>query len=135
MIRRPPRSTLFPYTTLFRSDEPDGFAVLTRDSPTSQARRGLTRVIDELADRVGDIFVSELKKAGFAPKVSPIYAHALVGMVTQVGQWWAHETRSFSVEQVARHVASLGWMGMRHLPKEPAPLLNKTRRRARHGGS
>src|SRR3712207_7765575 len=24
MIRRPPRSTLFPYTTLFRSDEDDG---------------------------------------------------------------------------------------------------------------
>src|SRR3712207_7320574 len=24
MIRRPPRSTLFPYTTLFRSDERDG---------------------------------------------------------------------------------------------------------------
>src|SRR2546422_3529366 len=24
MIRRPPRSTLFPYTTLFRSDELDG---------------------------------------------------------------------------------------------------------------
>src|SRR2546430_11986234 len=25
MIRRPPRSTLFPYTTLFRSDRPGGF--------------------------------------------------------------------------------------------------------------
>src|SRR2546430_4701413 len=25
MIRRPPRSTLFPYTTLFRSHEADGF--------------------------------------------------------------------------------------------------------------
>src|SRR5260370_13833119 len=24
MIRRPPRSTLFPYTTLFRSHQPDG---------------------------------------------------------------------------------------------------------------
>src|SRR2546430_14310959 len=24
MIRRPPRSTLFPYTTLFRSDRPEG---------------------------------------------------------------------------------------------------------------
>src|SRR2546422_4972222 len=24
MIRRPPRSTLFPYTTLFRSSDPDG---------------------------------------------------------------------------------------------------------------
>src|SRR3712207_7332664 len=27
MIRRPPRSTLFPYTTLFRSDEDDVVAV------------------------------------------------------------------------------------------------------------
>src|SRR2546422_2973829 len=28
MIRRPPRSTLFPYTTLFRSKEPANFKVL-----------------------------------------------------------------------------------------------------------
>src|SRR5256885_6505939 len=28
MIRRPPRSTLFPYTTLFRSPDPVGFLVL-----------------------------------------------------------------------------------------------------------
>src|SRR3989442_5134481 len=28
MIRRPPRSTLFPYTTLFRSDGFPGFAVI-----------------------------------------------------------------------------------------------------------
>src|SRR5256885_4258898 len=27
MIRRPPRSTLFPYTTLFRSDDADGAEV------------------------------------------------------------------------------------------------------------
>src|SRR5690349_23761799 len=33
MIRRPPRSTLFPYTTLFRSDEPD-------DSPAEPAFAG-----------------------------------------------------------------------------------------------
>src|SRR3989442_2622703 len=31
MIRRPPRSTLFPYTTLFRSDRPFGHARLGRD--------------------------------------------------------------------------------------------------------
>src|SRR5256885_11494874 len=30
MIRRPPRSTLFPYTTLFRSDD-DGLAQRTRE--------------------------------------------------------------------------------------------------------
>src|SRR2546430_11358578 len=28
MIRRPPRSTLFPYTTLFRSKKPDGLFVI-----------------------------------------------------------------------------------------------------------
>src|SRR5436305_4140689 len=36
MIRRPPRSTLFPYTTLFRSDVPDhlrGAAVRHRGGP------------------------------------------------------------------------------------------------------
>src|SRR5690554_7790851 len=30
MIRRPPRSTLFPYTTLFRSDQPDPGALVGR---------------------------------------------------------------------------------------------------------
>src|SRR2546430_10085602 len=32
MIRRPPRSTLFPYTTLFRSEERDAAAVLRRQA-------------------------------------------------------------------------------------------------------
>src|SRR2546427_4230593 len=31
MIRRPPRSTLFPYTTLFRSDRSRGGAAVVRD--------------------------------------------------------------------------------------------------------
>src|SRR3712207_8867002 len=31
MIRRPPRSTLFPYTTLFRSGHPAGVVRLDRD--------------------------------------------------------------------------------------------------------
>src|SRR5689334_24212421 len=31
MIRRPPRSPLFPYTTLFRSDRPRGFRVADLD--------------------------------------------------------------------------------------------------------
>ena len=101
-------------------EEPAGFAVLTRDSPTAAARRGLTRVIDDLAQRVSDVFRSEFERAGYPSKVAPIYANALVGMVTQVGHWWAAEGKSFSTENVARHVAALGWMGLRHLPKDPA---------------
>src|SRR3712207_8637549 len=39
MIRRPPRSTLFPYTTLFRSPEP------TRFRRESAVRRGLRLLV------------------------------------------------------------------------------------------
>ena len=35
MIRRPPRSTLFPYTTLFRSD--DNATIVVGSSPTGGA--------------------------------------------------------------------------------------------------
>src|SRR5258706_6295107 len=41
MIRRPPRSTLFPYTTLFRSTglEEDRYAVLPAEARTPQPHR------------------------------------------------------------------------------------------------
>lgn len=116
----------------YAKEEPAGFAVLTRDSPTSSARRGLTRVIDDLAQRVGDIFQAEFSRAGFNPNVAPVYANALVGMVTQVGVWWAAEGRPLSLEHVAKHVVALGWMGLRHLPSEPA--VQGPRPKGRHKG-
>src|SRR2546422_1933012 len=39
MIRRPPRSTLFPYTTLFRSPASRGRAVVSRGSQTVPGKR------------------------------------------------------------------------------------------------
>src|SRR5258708_27369677 len=39
MIRRPPRSTLFPYTTLFRSHSRDGVAALPSVAVSSSAGR------------------------------------------------------------------------------------------------
>ena len=71
------------------------------------------------AERVGDVFASAFKAAGYDPKTAPIYAHALVGMVTFVGRWWT-ETRKPSVEEVANHLSALAWMGLRHLPKRPS---------------
>jgi hypothetical protein len=67
---------------------------------------------------VGDVAGAAFKEAGYDPKAVPIYAHALVGMVTSIGQWWT-ETRKPSVEEVANHLAALAWMGLRHLPKNP----------------
>src|SRR2546430_8149285 len=60
MIRRPPRSTLFPYTTLFRS--------LCAEQPGQQHARGRTGDLgrvdpDELLARVGE----EVAREGAAP--------------------------------------------------------------------
>ncbi len=111
----------------YTQEQPAGFAVLTRESPSSQGRRGLTRVIDDLADAVDELFRKEFIRAGYDPSTSPIYAHALVGLVTQVGQWWAAEGRRFPVSQVAWHVSALGWRGLRFLPKPPKKPKPKTK--------
>src|SRR2546429_5817737 len=50
MIRRPPRSTLFPYTTLFRSPEPKA---LERQLLEHQGRAGVACVRQENALHLG----------------------------------------------------------------------------------
>src|SRR2546430_9683535 len=53
MIRRPPRSTLFPYTTLFRSSEGNGVTVstsqqwLTHRGTVGRAVVGKIKILDE----------------------------------------------------------------------------------------
>src|SRR5262249_24702395 len=74
----------------------------------------------ELADRIGDVFSEQFRRAGYAENAAPIYAHALVGMVAFVGQWWTEGRKPPPADVVASHVAALGWMGLRHLPKKPA---------------
>jgi AcrR family transcriptional regulator len=114
----------------YTQEEPAGFAVLARDAPTSLGRRGLTRVIDDLALRVSDVFRREFERAGYDPENAPIYAHALVGMVTQVGQWWATEGRRFPLEYLVSQVSALGWFGLRRLPKTRAPAAKRKKARA-----
>ena len=99
-------------------DQPDGFAVLSQDSPLSATRGRLSSLLNDLAERVGDLFASSFKEAGYDAKAAPIYAHALVGMVTFVGKWWT-DVRKPPVDEVAKHIGALAWMGLRHLPKRP----------------
>jgi AcrR family transcriptional regulator len=99
-------------------DQPDGFVVLSRDAPVALARGGMSSLLNDVADRVSDVFIATFKKAGYDAKAAPIYAQALVGMVTFVGQWWT-EVRKPPIEEVSRHLAALAWMGLRHLPKRP----------------
>src|SRR3712207_8425540 len=52
MIRRPPRSTLFPYTTLFRSDV--WMVVITSGD--------ITRIVEALTSQNSDVKVDEIIK-------------------------------------------------------------------------
>jgi len=103
---------------VYVKDHPDGFAVLSQDSPLTAARGTLSSLLNDLAERVGHVFAAAFKDAGYDAKAAPIYAHALVGMVTFVGKWWIDE-RKPAVEEVAKHIGALAWMGLRHLPKKP----------------
>lgn len=102
-------------------EHPEGFAVLSHDTPITASRGNLSSLLSDVAARVGRVFAVAFKEAGYDPKTAPIYAHALVGMVTFVGQWWT-EVRKPSVEKVASHIAGLAWMGLRHLPESPAAI-------------
>ncbi len=68
-------------------DHPEGFAVLTHDAPVTTAGGGMSSLLNDMAERVGHVFSASSKEAGYDPRTAPIYAHALVGMVTFVGQW------------------------------------------------
>jgi AcrR family transcriptional regulator len=106
-------------------ERPDGFAVLLRDAPPSKRGGEMPALMYDLADRVGGIFAEIFRTAGYDAKAAPIYAHALVGMVAFVGQWWTEASKAPPAEAVASHIAALAWMGLRHLPRKPAALRTK----------
>jgi AcrR family transcriptional regulator len=108
-------------------ERPDGFGVLLRDAAPSRRSGQMPALMYDLADRVGGVFAEQFRNAGYDAKAAPIYAHALVGMVAFVGQWWTESRKPPPAETVASHLAALGWMGLRHLPRRPT-LLTTSRR-------
>src|SRR5258708_19076592 len=70
MIRRPPRSTLFPYTTLFRSQSAGRW--------TRPARTGLSNALRALEEEFGTVIVRRGRSfAGFTPEGDQVLATAL----------------------------------------------------------
>ena len=109
-------------------DRPDGFGVLLRDAAPSRRSGQMPALMYDLADRVGGVFAEQFRNAGYDAKAAPIYAHALVGMVAFVGQWWTESRKPPPAEVVASHLSALAWMGLRHLPKRPTLLATTARR-------
>src|SRR5688572_31122821 len=74
MVRRPPRSTLFPYTTLFRSG-PFSFAELSGHYPSNALNAAFAN--PSILPRAGARLPLPLKGRGetkHAPQVNPIFA-------------------------------------------------------------
>src|SRR3989440_2685027 len=67
MIRRPPRSTLFPYTTLFRSRDSSG-----RSQAVAQARVARVALLQQMAADSGKL------QAAFAPAIAALQDYLAV---------------------------------------------------------
>ncbi|MER6104722.1 TetR/AcrR family transcriptional regulator [Streptomyces sp. NPDC001832] len=96
----------------------DGFRILVRDSPVAQSTGTFASLISDIATQVEDILGLEFKARGFDPKLAPLYAQALVGMVALTGQWWVN-ARKPKKSEVAAHLVNLAWHGLENLESNP----------------
>ncbi|HUZ44862.1 MAG TPA: TetR/AcrR family transcriptional regulator [Acidimicrobiales bacterium] len=105
----------------------DGFTILIRESPVASTTGNFVSLIHDVVDKLEPIVAGMLKSRGFDPRLSPIYANALAGMVVLTGQWWL-DARKPKRDVVAAHLVNLAWNGLAGL--DPKPIL-RTQRRSR----
>jgi AcrR family transcriptional regulator len=98
----------------------EGFQILVRDAPVGTTTGTLPSVLGEVAARAESILAKHFKARGYEPKLAPLYARALVGMVTLVGQWWLDSGKPKRAD-VAAHIVNLAWNGLKDLDAKPSP--------------
>jgi AcrR family transcriptional regulator len=107
----------------------DGFRILVRDS--SPGSGTFASLISDIASQVEYILGDVLRDRGYDPKLAPMYAQMLVGMVAFTGQWWL-DARKPDVEEVAAHLVNLAWNGLSKLDPS-AEISPAATRRLREG--
>ncbi len=99
-------------------DNSDGFRILVRDSNPSSGSGTFASLISDIAGQVEYILGDMLRDRGYDPKLAPVYAQMLVGMVAFTGQWWL-DARKPELEAVAAHLVNLAWNGLSQLDPKP----------------
>jgi AcrR family transcriptional regulator len=99
-------------------DNSDGFRILVRDSNPASGTGTFASLISDIAGQVEYILADVLKDRGYDPKLAPMYAQMLVGMVAFAGQWWL-DVRKPKLEEMAAHLMNLAWNGMSRLDPKP----------------
>ncbi|RCV51227.1 TetR/AcrR family transcriptional regulator [Marinitenerispora sediminis] len=105
-----------------------GFRILARDSHAASGTGSFASLISDIATQVEHLLADEFRSRGYDPKLAPMYAQSLVGMVALTGQWWL-EVRKPKREVVAAHLVNLAWNGLSSL--DPKPRLETLQRRRR----
>ncbi|MCK2213231.1 TetR/AcrR family transcriptional regulator [Actinomadura sp. ATCC 31491] len=96
----------------------EGFRILVRDSHAASGTGTFASLISEIASQVEDVLADEFAARGYDPKLAPMYAQMLVGMVALTGQWWL-DVRKPGREEVAAHLVNLAWNGLTGLNHDP----------------
>lgn len=96
----------------------DGFRILVRDSPVAQATGTFSSLIGDVATQVEHLLADQFHDRGLDPRMAPLYAQMLVGMVALTGQYWL-DARSPRKTDVAAHLVNLAWNGLSHLERTP----------------
>jgi AcrR family transcriptional regulator len=99
-------------------DNSDGFRILVRDSPAASGSGSFGSLISDIASQVEYILADVFKERGYDPKLAPMYAQMLVGMVVFAGQWWL-DVRKPKLEEMAAHLVNLAWNGLSTLDPKP----------------
>jgi AcrR family transcriptional regulator len=99
-------------------DNADGFRILVRDSHPGSGTGTFGTLLSDIAGQVEYIVADYLAALGHDPKLAPMYAQMLVGMVAFTGQWWL-DARKPDLEDVAAHLVNLAWNGLAQLDPHP----------------
>jgi AcrR family transcriptional regulator len=96
----------------------DGFRILVRDQRVGAEEGTYSSLLNEAIGQVGYILAGDFSRRGLDPELAPLYAQALVGMVSTTATWWLDE-RKPSKEVVAAHLVNLCWNGLTNLESDP----------------
>ncbi len=96
----------------------DGFRILVRDTPISAKSGTYSSLLNDAVSQVEHILGGDFERRGKDPLLAPLYAQALVGMVSNTAQWWL-DVREPPKEVVAAHLVNLCWNGLVNLEDEP----------------
>jgi AcrR family transcriptional regulator len=88
------------------NDNADGFRILVRDSNPGSGTGTYGTLLSDIAGQVEYILADFLASRGHDPKLAPLYAQMLVGMVAFTGQWWL-DARKPKLEEVAANLIDL----------------------------